>query len=91
MKDEWLYVRVYLSEEARREALVPFLNEYNHDRPHSSIGNRPPISRAPLPGPRLDGRPIVAPEKPAEGQLPLDFTNDGHVGTTCPEGEGTTS
>ena len=36
-----------------RSLLVPFLNSYNHDRPHSAVANRPPISRAPFPGPRL--------------------------------------
>jgi transposase InsO family protein len=76
MKDEWLYVRVYLSEEDRRDKLIPFLNEYNHERPHSSIRNRPPISRAPVPGPMLDlGVPTheqMAITDP-EGQLPLEF------------------
>lgn len=78
MKDEWLYVRVYTSEEDRRAALIPFLNEYNHDGPHSSIGNRPPISRAPVPGPRLvPGEPVVAPL--ARGQLVLELTHDNNV------------
>lgn len=75
MKDEWLYVRVYISEEARREALVPFLNDYNHDRSHTSIGNRPPISRAPTPGPRLTAEPIVLPER-EEGQIALDLSDN---------------
>ncbi len=78
MKDEWLYVRVYTSEEERRAGLVPFLNNYNHDRPHSSIGNRPPISRAPTPGPRLiPGEPVVAP--PTRGQMVLDLTHDTNL------------
>jgi transposase InsO family protein len=72
MKDEWLYVRAYTSEEDRRNHLVPFLNAYNHDRPHSAIGNRPPISRAPEPGPRLTHEPIeLPPDHP--GQLSLDL------------------
>jgi transposase InsO family protein len=78
MKDEWLYVRVYISEEARREYLVPFLNDYNHDRPHTSIGNRPPISRAPEPGPRLTSEPIVLPER-EKGQMVLDLSADNNV------------
>lgn len=78
MKDEWLYVRVYTSEEDRRAALVPFLNHYNHDRPHTSIGNRPPISRAPVPGPRLvPGEPVVAPE--VRGQMALELTHDSNL------------
>lgn len=78
MKDEWLYVAVYASEEERRAALVPFLNGYNHDRPHSAIGNRPPISRAPLPGQRLDGSLIVLPVR-EEGQLALDLLGDNNL------------
>lgn len=76
MKDEWLYVRVYLSEEARRDALVKFLNEYNFDRPHSSIRNKPPMSRAPSPGPRLDvGVPTHEQIEPEvhDDQLTLDL------------------
>lgn len=74
MKDEWLYVRAYSSEIDRRNHLVPFLNEYNHDRPHSSIGNRPPILRAPEPGPRMTSEPIVAPLVDRPGQIALDFS-----------------
>ena len=73
MKDEWLYASVFTSEEDRRAALVPFLNTYNHDRPHTSLGNRPPISRAPIPGPRLNSGPIIIPEP--RGQLGLDLTH----------------
>ena len=80
MKDEWLYVCVYISEEARREALVPFLNDYNHDRSHTSIGNRPPISRAPTPGPRLTAEPIVLPER-EEGQIALDLSDNNVPGS----------
>ena len=76
MKDEWLYVRAYTSEEDRRNHLVPFLNAYNHDRSHSSIGNRPPISRAPAPGPRLTAEPIVAPLEDRPGQMSLDLTQN---------------
>ncbi|TMK51163.1 MAG: transposase [Actinobacteria bacterium] len=32
MKEQWLHVRAYTSEEGRRAWLVPFLNDYNHDR-----------------------------------------------------------
>jgi hypothetical protein len=73
MKDEWLYVRSYTSEEDRRNHLVPFLNAYNHDRPHSAIGNRPPISRAPEPGPRLTHDLIeLPPDHPGQMSLDLD-------------------
>lgn len=65
-------IRAYTSEEDRRNHLVPFLNDYNHDRPHSAIGNRPPISRAPVPGSRLTHVVIeLPPDHP--GQLSLDL------------------
>lgn len=79
MKDEWLYVRTYTSEADRRSHLAAFLNNYNHDRPHSAIGNRPPISRAPVPGPRLDAPLIVAPIADRPGQLALDLNDDNNV------------
>lgn len=42
---EWAYVRDYTSEQDRRAALADFLNYYNHERPHSALGGRPPVSR----------------------------------------------
>ncbi|SEB31037.1 Integrase core domain-containing protein [Streptomyces melanosporofaciens] len=42
---EWAYVRGYASEHERRAALADFLNYYNHERPHASLGGQPPISR----------------------------------------------
>lgn len=59
MKTEWLYVRAYESDEARTEALAAFLNEYNHDRPHSSLGNKPPASRVPVTTYRMEPQPEV--------------------------------
>jgi len=56
-----------LTPEGRRR-----LNYYNHDRPHSAIGNRPPVSRAPDAGPRLTHEPIVLPLDRA-GQISLDL------------------
>jgi hypothetical protein len=38
-------VRDYTSEHERRVALADFLNYYNHERPHSALGGKPPISR----------------------------------------------
>ncbi|MFE4875158.1 integrase core domain-containing protein [Streptomyces sp. NPDC056682] len=38
-------VRDYTSEQERRAALADCLNHYNHERPHSALGGRPPISR----------------------------------------------
>ena len=45
MADGWAYAHHYLSETERRAALAGWLHEYNHHRPHSAIGGKPPISR----------------------------------------------
>ena len=45
MADGWAYARHYTSETERRQALASWLHEYNHHRPHSAIGAKPPISR----------------------------------------------
>jgi transposase InsO family protein len=45
MSDGWAYARHYMSETERRDALAGWLHEYNHHRPHSAIGGKPPISR----------------------------------------------
>ena len=42
---EWVYKRLYTSETARRAALPGWLHTYNHHRPHTALGNLPPISR----------------------------------------------
>jgi transposase InsO family protein len=48
---EWAYGQRYRSSDARAAALPHSLAHYNRARPHSEIGNRPPINRAPnLPG-----------------------------------------
>jgi len=48
---EWAYGQRYRSSTARAAALPHWLAHYNRGRPHSEIGNRPPITRAPnLPG-----------------------------------------
>lgn len=60
MKVEWLYVRTYMSEEERTAALADFLNKYNHDRPHSGIGHKPPASRVP----KTTYRVLPQPEEP---------------------------
>jgi len=45
MAREWAYGLVYGSHEERARALPHWLDHYNHHRPHSSLGDRPPISR----------------------------------------------
>jgi transposase InsO family protein len=45
MAREWAYGLVYGSHRQRKQALPHWLEHYNRRRPHSSIGDRPPISR----------------------------------------------
>jgi transposase InsO family protein len=45
MAREWAYGLVYRSHREREAALPHWLNHYNTTRPHSSLGDRPPISR----------------------------------------------
>jgi transposase InsO family protein len=43
--EEWAYKRLYTSEKNRRAALSGWLHHYNHHRPHTALGNLPPITR----------------------------------------------
>ena len=45
LKREWGLGQRYRSSRHRAEALPHWLHHYNHTRRHSSIGNRPPVSR----------------------------------------------
>jgi transposase InsO family protein len=45
LKREWALGQVYRSSDHRADALTYWLRHYNEQRPHSSIGGRPPISR----------------------------------------------
>jgi transposase InsO family protein len=45
MAREWAYGLAYQSHRHRNAALPHWLDHYNRTRPHSSIGDRPPISR----------------------------------------------
>lgn len=45
MAREWAYGLTYDSHRDRAAALPHWLEHYNHTRPHSSLGDRPPISR----------------------------------------------
>jgi transposase InsO family protein len=42
---EWAYRQVYVSNDERTAALAPWLNRYNTERRHSTLGGKPPISR----------------------------------------------
>jgi transposase InsO family protein len=43
--NEWAYVRLYGSSKERQRQLQPFLERYNYNRPHGSLGKQPPGSR----------------------------------------------
>jgi transposase InsO family protein len=45
LADGWAYARLYPCETERRAVLPAWIHFYNHHRPHSAIGGRPPISR----------------------------------------------
>ena len=41
----WAFKRAYTSDSVRRNALPGWIHEYNHHRPHTAIGNVPPVTR----------------------------------------------
>jgi len=47
LKNEWGYAHEWPSSAARARALGSWLRTYNRQRRHSSLGDRPPISRVP--------------------------------------------
>jgi len=42
---EWAYARPYTTSAERTQAMQPWINSYNHHRPHSALGGQPPITR----------------------------------------------
>jgi transposase InsO family protein len=42
---QWAYQRAYPNSGLRNAALPGWLHRYNHQRPHASLGDQPPISR----------------------------------------------
>ncbi len=42
---EWAYARSYASSAERTQAMSPWIEDYNHRRPHTALGHKPPISR----------------------------------------------
>jgi len=44
---EWAYALPYPNSAARAKALKPWLGYYNRERPHTSLGQRPPFTRLP--------------------------------------------
>jgi transposase InsO family protein len=51
--DEWAYAQPFETSELRAADLPRWLHRYNHHRPHSAIGDKPPISRIPQTGNNL--------------------------------------
>jgi transposase InsO family protein len=47
LQAEWAYRQPFTSNQARTEALAPWLDHYNTERNHLGIGGKPPISRCP--------------------------------------------
>ena len=50
---EWAYARLYQHSAERQAELEPWLHDYNWHRPHASLAQLPPISRAGLDGNNL--------------------------------------
>lgn len=46
LADEWAYARHYDSDQERADTYPDWLHHYNHHRPHTGIGGKPPIDRA---------------------------------------------
>jgi transposase InsO family protein len=42
---EWAYARPYASSQERRTALMPWLDHYNTERPHTALARHPPAAR----------------------------------------------
>ena len=45
LQQEWAYSRSWPTSSARARSLLSFIRYYNRQRPHSSLGDRPPLSR----------------------------------------------
>ena len=43
MLAEWAYARLYLTNDARLNALPAWLDHYNHNRPHTSLDGKAPM------------------------------------------------
>jgi transposase InsO family protein len=44
--EEWAYVREYASNAERAAALAPWIDHYNHGRPHTALGGMTPMNLA---------------------------------------------
>ena len=80
LREKFLAGRVFSSIEEAQAALDTWVHEYNHDRPHQSIGNVPPFERfrlaTPAPAPVETERP-----DPTAGFEPVTTRRVGATGT----------
>ena len=53
---EWAYARLYQNSAERNSQLLPWVHQYNWHRPHASLNQMPPISRA---GPLFHGNNLL--------------------------------
>jgi transposase InsO family protein len=59
---EWAYAHAFQTSAERAAAMLPWITDYNLNRPHSALGGRPPISRIARPAmsaarPQSDPKP----------------------------------
>lgn len=45
LQESWAYRQPFLTNQARHDALAPWLEQYNYARAHTACGGQPPISR----------------------------------------------
>ncbi len=45
LQNEWAYSRTWPNSHTRARSLQSFIRYYNRRRPHSSLGDQPPLSR----------------------------------------------
>jgi transposase InsO family protein len=84
---EWAYAQPFESSAARHAAMLPWLTDYNTDRPHSALGGKPPISRIVAVNTQLATTPPdTADQQPgfvgADGVKPRAATAAGGLGLT---------
>ena len=84
---EWAYARAFQTSAERAAAMLPWITDYNTNRPHSALGGKPPMSR---PTPDRAQAPTEPPDtsdtKPCfvgvDGVKPREATAKGGSGLT---------
>jgi transposase InsO family protein len=75
---EWAYARPFASSHERTTALVPWLEHYNHARPHAALAHQPPFTRLCQPAFLGSTDGAVPPSRPA---IPHDRSAGAVPGT----------